>query len=81
MRKEKRFDFMMAFASYRKLKRKVKRLQDERDEMADKHMIQLSVNKKISMENDKLRKEIRVLKRQLNKKLNEKELNLNGKIY
>ena len=45
MSKEKYFDFMMAFSNYRKLKRKLKRIQDERDENADKLMTQLSINK------------------------------------
>ena len=62
MSKEKYFDFMMAFSKYRKLKRKLKRVQDERDENADKLMTQLSINKKISIENGKLKKEIRDLK-------------------
>ncbi len=82
MSKEKYFDFMMAFSKYRKLKRKLKRVQDERDENADKLMTQLSINKKISIENGKLKNEIRDLKRKFNKNnLSNKDLREMQKMF
>ncbi len=82
MSKEKYFDFMMAFLKYRKLKRKLKRVQDERDENADKLMTQLSINKKISIENGKLKNEIRDLKRKFNKNnLSNKDLREMQKMF
>lgn len=82
MSKEKYFDFMMAFSNYRKLKRKLKRVQDERDENADKLMTQLSINKKISIENGKLKNEIRDLKRKFNKNnLSNKDLREMQKMF